>query len=169
MILPNGGDEDYFYNADKRDGDCPQFPGHRQVVESPQHHQHYPKAEEAVLELFELFEKLIVLSLELDPLVKEFDPLVEEGQEEGKQDYGESHGIEDRPPGIALSHAGFEIRNYKPQCHYEDHNSILVKILHFIMFRTGSQDHESHGVEEVHSTVTDEPVDWVGKEIDEFL
>ena len=53
--LPDGGEEDVFYDADKGCGNNPQLLGHRQVVEGPQHHHHYPKTEEAVLELFENF------------------------------------------------------------------------------------------------------------------
>ena len=93
-ILPNGGEEDVSYDADKTSGDDPEVLGHCQVVEDSEHHHHVPKTEEAVLELTEHF--LVVF---------EFEHSVDESEDYRQHDYSQSEGIEQRPPGGRPSQA----------------------------------------------------------------
>ena len=157
-ILPNGGEEDVSYDADKTSGDDPEVLGHCQVVEDSEHHHHVPKTEEAVLELTEHF--LVVF---------EFEHSVDESEDYRQHDYGQSEGIEQRPPGGRPSQAELDVRNHKPECHDEDQNFKPCKIGHIIVVADGSNNCEDERVDEVHSTVTDGSVDRVGKEFEKIL
>ena len=157
-ILPNGGEEDVPNDADKTSGDDPEVLGHCQVVEDSEHHHHVPKTEEAVLELTEHF-----------LVVSEFEHSVDESEDYRQHDYGQSEGIEQRPPGGRPSQAELDVRNHKPECHDEDQNFKPCKIGHIIVVADGSNNCEDERVDEVHSAVTDGSVDWVGKEFEKFL